>query len=173
MSSPATPAGRPAWLGRLARAWAVAGGLVLCALALMTAASILGREAARLWPQSGLGPVPGEFELMELGVGIAVFSFLPWCHWRGGNVAVDLVARRLPARLVGLAGRLGEVLFAALVGVIGVQLCAAAADLARYGETTMVLALPVWWAYLPAIASAILWLLVILARLVARPEPSG
>ena len=160
---------RPRWLGRLARAWAVAGGLLLCALALMTVASVLGRLIARAWPDGPFGPIPGDFELLALGVGIAVFSFLPWCHWQGGNVAVDLVARHLPARLLAATARLGEALFAGLVGLILMQLVAGAADLARYGETTMILRLPVWWAYGPAIASAGLWLLVILARLVALP----
>ncbi len=166
---------RPRWLGRLVRAWAVAGGLLLCAIALMTLASVVGRLAGRLWPGGPLGPIPGDFELVELGVGIAVFSFLPWCHWRGGNVSVDLVARFLPARLIAVVARVAEALFAVLVGVIAVQLVAGALDLARFGETTMVLRLPVWWAYGPAIVSAVLWLLVVLARLfdaAARTAPA-
>ena len=142
---------------------------MLCAIALATVASILGRLAGRAWTDGPFGPIPGDFELVELGVGIAIFSFLPWCHWQGGNVSVDLIARHLPRRFVAAAARLAEALFALLVAAILVQLCAGAVDLARFGETTMVLRLPVWWAYGPAIASSGLWLLVIVARLAARP----
>ena len=92
---------------------------------------------------------------------------------QGGNVAVDLVARGLPRRLLAVVARAGEALFALLVAVILVQLTAGAIDLARFGETTMVLQLPVWWAYGPAIASTLLWLLVILARLFAKPAERG
>ena len=163
------PEPRPAWLGRLAWGWAVAGGGLLCLLALMTTLSIVGRVLGGLWPGGPFGPLPGDYEVLELGVGIAVFSVLPWCHWRGGNVAVDLVARVLPPALVGAAGRLGEALFAVLVGLIAVQLAAGAADLSGFGETSMVLRLPVAWAYWPAIASSLLWLAVILARLLTVP----
>ena len=50
------------------------GGFLLTAAAIMTIISIAGR--AMIW--AGLGPVLGDFELVELAVVVAVFSFLPW-----------------------------------------------------------------------------------------------
>ncbi len=56
---------------RLSRWTAVVGGVVLVALMLMVVASVAGRALIGV----GLAPVPGDFELVEVGVGIAVFFF--------------------------------------------------------------------------------------------------
>ncbi|MBA5764788.1 TRAP transporter small permease, partial [Vibrio sp. 404] len=64
----------PTWEARtgraleaLARAMAYGGGLVLVAIAVITVASIIGRALIRL----GLGPITGDFELVEAGCAVA------------------------------------------------------------------------------------------------------
>ncbi|MEX2407645.1 MAG: TRAP transporter small permease subunit, partial [Rhodovibrionaceae bacterium] len=74
-------------------ALAIAGGLALIAMTLLTVVSISGRGLIWL----GLGPVPGAYELIELGAAFAVFCFLPWCQLRRGHVTVDLFLRPLGA----------------------------------------------------------------------------
>ena len=49
------------------------GGCMLSALALLSVVSISGRALS----VAGLGPVPGDFELVEAGTALAVFCFLP------------------------------------------------------------------------------------------------
>lgn len=65
-------------LGRIlktAAKWlAYFGGFLLTAAAILTVISVTGR--ALIW--ASLGPVPGDFELVELTCAVAVFSFLPW-----------------------------------------------------------------------------------------------
>ena len=78
---------------RLANWTAIVGGIVLVAMTLMVVASVAGRAMIGL----GLGPVPGDFELVEVGVGIAIFYFLPWCYLRGGHATVDLLYMHMPA----------------------------------------------------------------------------
>ena len=56
--------------------FALLGGAVLIVLTLLTVASVSGRALIPL----GLGPLPGDFELVEAGVAFAVFAFLPWCQ---------------------------------------------------------------------------------------------
>jgi len=56
------------------------GGFLLCALILLIVISVAGRAAIGI----GLGPVPGDFELVEMGMGIAIFFFMPWCYIKGG-----------------------------------------------------------------------------------------
>ena len=58
----------------LSRAMAWFGSFVLVIIAVMSVASIIGRALSGL----GLGPVPGDFELVEAGTALAVFCFLPW-----------------------------------------------------------------------------------------------
>ena len=52
-------------------------------IALMSVASIVGRALSGLG--LGLGPVPGDFELVEAGTALAVFCFLPWCHLKAAT----------------------------------------------------------------------------------------
>ena len=52
-----------AWIFRSAKWSAIVGGLVLCAITLMSVASITGRALIGV----GLGPVPGDFEMVEVG----------------------------------------------------------------------------------------------------------
>lgn len=78
-----------AWIFRSAKWSAIVGGLVLCAITLMSVASITGRALIGV----GLGPVPGDFEMVEVGTALAVFFFLPWCYLKGGHATVDLFYR--------------------------------------------------------------------------------
>ncbi|MDP2401107.1 MAG: TRAP transporter small permease subunit, partial [Actinomycetota bacterium] len=80
------------WIYRVARWTALFGGIVLVALTLMVVASVAGRALIGV----GLGPVPGDFELVEVGVGIAIFFFMPWCYLRGGHATVDLLYMHVP-----------------------------------------------------------------------------
>ena len=68
------------------------GGFLLTAAAIMTVVSIAGR--AMIWV--GLGPVPGDFELVELTCAVAVFSFLPWSQINRGQVTVDVLVDTFP-----------------------------------------------------------------------------
>jgi hypothetical protein len=54
----------------LSRAMAWLGAVVLSLIALMSVVSIIGRALSGF----GLGPVPGDFELVEAGTALAVFT---------------------------------------------------------------------------------------------------
>ena len=60
-----------AFIYRLARWAAIVGGIVLVALTIMIVVSIVGRSLIGL----GLAPVPGDFELVEMGTAVAVLLF--------------------------------------------------------------------------------------------------
>jgi TRAP-type C4-dicarboxylate transport system permease small subunit len=132
-------------LFRLSRAFALAGGLVLLALTLMSVASVALRSL-------GAKPVPGDFELVQLGCAVAVSLFLPWCQMRGGHVIVDFFTLHLTTKRAALdalgAGLLG--LCAALIAWrLGLGLWSARES----GESTMILSVPVWWAFVPMVPS--------------------
>ncbi|MBA4264191.1 MAG: TRAP transporter small permease, partial [Comamonadaceae bacterium] len=80
------------WIYRIANWTALIGGLMLCALTIMIVVSVSGRALIGM----GLGPVPGDFELVEVGTALAVFFFLPWCYLKGGHATVDLLYMHLP-----------------------------------------------------------------------------
>ena len=156
--APATfagPVGRPLWLAAVASAGA--GGAVLLALALTTVRSVLGRA---LFNQ----PIPGDFEIMENGVAVAVALLLPFAQIKRGHVIVDFMTNWAPAawrrRLDGLAALIFAGLFALLLwrGVLGTR------DAYGAREETVILALPVWLFFLPLLFGLGLCLLVLLRQ---------
>ena len=156
-----------AWLDRLARAFALAGGAVLLAMAGVTLASVVGRVTVSV-------PLPGDFELVEIGCAVAVFAFLPYCQLKRGHAAVDLVTRKAPpalrARLDGASG----LLMAAVALLLAWRQALGGADFRANGEESMILGLPLWWAFLPIVLSLVL-LVVIALRGALRDftAPSG
>jgi TRAP-type C4-dicarboxylate transport system permease small subunit len=143
-------------LYRLAEGAAVLGGLLLAAVAGVTVYSIIGRQAASLgWP-SGPGAVPGAFELVELGVAVAVFLFLPYCQMNRGHIAADLFTAAVGPRLKAGLTAFGDLVFTAIAGLLAWRLALGALSMQTAGQTTMVLRVPVWWAYLPAVAALVL-----------------
>jgi TRAP-type C4-dicarboxylate transport system permease small subunit len=142
-------AGAPRLLAGPARVLALAGGGVLLALVGLTVASVLGRALLDR-------PVPGDFELIELGAAVAVFACLPYAQLAGANVIVDLFTQRLGPRGRAVLDALGGAVFAAIAGVLTWRLALGGLDFRQYGETTMVLRLPVWWAFPPMVVSGAL-----------------
>ncbi len=151
------PAGRV--LHRAAEATAVAGGLVLVGLSLVTVYDILGRLTADLaqaggwtgWlaaqpPLAWVRPLAGSYELMELGAAVAVFACLPYAQLRGAHVAAEVFTQRLGLRARAALTAAGDAAFCALAAVLAWRLAAGAIDLERYGQTSMILQVPTWWA---------------------------
>ena len=131
------------WVYRLSKWSAVVGGLVLCALTLMIVASVTGRALIGL----GLGPVPGDFELVEAGTAVAVFFFLPWTYLRGGHATVDLLYMHLPTWSRRLVDVLSDLVMLVLWLALTWMLWEGMLEKREYAETTFILQMPVWWAY--------------------------
>lgn len=155
----ARPGGLGRWLERVAEGLAVSGGILLLGLVLLTVCSIVLRRLAGLdWFRSlpllgQLRPPAGDFELIELGVAVAVFASLPYCQLRGGNVAVTVFTQRLGAKARAGLEAFAHGVYALIAGLLTWRLAAGLLDRLDVGQTTMVLRLPVWWAYLPSVAA--------------------
>ena len=142
----------------LARLSALAGGLVLTALVCITCLSIGGR--AMIW--AGLGPVPGDFELVEAGIAFAVFAFLPWCTLNAGHATVDIFTNGLSQQANRVLLAFWEVVMALTVAFIAWRLYEGMIGKVRNGETTFLLQFPVWWAYAACLVPACVTVLVAL-----------
>jgi len=124
----------------ISRAFALCGGAVLVAMALLTTASVLGRATF-------LGPVNGDFELIEIGLSVAVLAVLPWTQMTRGNVAVDVFLAAAPARVRFAFDAVGALLYALLAALIGWRLALGGLDLFAYNEQTTILGIPRWWTF--------------------------
>lgn len=151
--APAAEAAVGRMIGALARLLAILGGIVLVSLAVMSAVSIIGRALSKL----GLGPVPGDFELIEAGCAVAVFAFLPWCQFRGGHVTVDLFEAYLPAGVWAWLAVAGNLAMSIVAAIITWQLWLGFFDKLAYGETSMILQMPVWWGYAAGAFAAVVF----------------
>lgn len=161
---------------RLARAFAIIGGLVLSALIVMTCLSIVGRSlnsvlhgdlAQRVMPELadwlikvGVGPINGDFELVEVGMAFAIFAFLPLCQLNGAHASVDIFTARLPVRVNRILRMVIEMVFAVVLVVIAVQFFAGMESKRASGQTTFLLEYPLWWAYAVSVPGAFVAALV-------------
>ena len=131
----------------LAGSFAVFGGLVLTGLILMTVISILGRSLLNT-------PIPGDFELIEIGCAVAVFSFLPYCQLTRGNVVVDFFTARTRPRTKARLDMAGNLLYTGIAALLTWRLALGGMDLKRYNESSMVLQVPIWWGFVPIVVGS-------------------
>ena len=159
---PARARAGPSGLARRAiEWWALAGGVVLLAVALMTTWSAFSG-----WVFGK--PLPGDFELTEILVAVAVFAFLPYCQQTDANVTADLFTARAGPRALAAFRLFGGLLALVVSLVLAWRTWAGLLDYRKYVETTAILKIPIWWAYVPALAS--LALLVLACAIVLKDE---
>lgn len=140
---------------RVIEYWALAGGVVLLGVALMTTWS-----AATGWVVGK--PLPGDFELTQLLVSIAVFAFLPYCQLTDSNVTADLFTSKAGPRALASFRLFATVIALTVAVVLLWRTYAGLLDYRKYVETTAILKVPIWWAYVPAVAALILLVLACL-----------
>ena len=139
-----------------ARAFALIGGAVLLLMVVMTILSVIGRGINAY----GLGPIPGDFELVEFGSAFVIFWILPWAQISNGHVAVDVLARHFPKSFNRIILVISQVLILVMAVFIARQLTLGFWDKFQYGEMSFILMMPVWWGYLAALPGAYLWVIV-------------
>ncbi len=146
-----------------ARLMALMGGIVLSVLVVLTCVSVLGRGLNTLghsdlmegWLPglaawlvgTGVGPVRGDYELVEAGIAFAIFSFLPICQLYASHATVDIFTGMMPRGVNRFLVAFWEVMLAVVIVVIGWRLYAGFVEKIDNGQTTFLLQFPVWWAY--------------------------
>jgi TRAP-type C4-dicarboxylate transport system permease small subunit len=154
-----------------ARLMAICGGLVLTVLIVLICISVIGRSLNGLlhgwigavmpgvaaWALDlGVGPINGDFELVEAGVAFAIFAFLPLCQISAGHASVDIFTAKLPTRINRVLQLAIDVIFAVVLIAIAYQLYNGMLSKQRYGDTTFLLQFPIWWAYAASLSGSIL-----------------
>jgi len=154
-----------------ARLMAICGGLVLTVLIVLICISVIGRSlngmlhgwigaampGVSAWALDlGVGPINGDFELVEAGVAFAIFAFLPLCQISAGHASVDIFTAKLPTRINRVLQLAIDVIFALVLIAIAYQLYNGMLSKQRYGDTTFLLQFPIWWAYAASLSGSIL-----------------
>lgn len=166
------------FLTRLTIRLAYGGGFILAMMSIITVVSVIGRRllGIEIGPVT-LGPIKGDFELIEAGCAIAIFSFLPLTQMKRGHVTVDVFIQALPKRVVCFLGLVGDTLIAIASGAIFWRFFIGFGEKLPYGsevvrnffgfgskpffpETTYELELPIWIPYGMALFGAAVFALV-------------
>lgn len=145
---------------RLTRVLALGGGILLLFAILLTLLSVAGRYLLGM-------PVPGDYELVEISCGVAVFLFFPFTHAVGSNISAEFFTSGLP-----LASRRAlDVIHDAIFFLLGILLTWRIAhgfmEKFESGETSILVGVPLWWGYGVGVFSLGLLTLVCLLRVLA------
>ena len=142
----------PRLLQRCTTATAIAGGLLLIAAAFVTLVDVVGRKMLSF-------SLVGAFEFLQIALGLSIFCFLPHCQLSGGNLAIHLFSSSWPSWLLRVTEAMANLLYASFAALLLARGFERAVNLWDYGETTQMLAYPLWLSFvvvLPAIA-LLLW----------------
>jgi len=146
------------FLRRVIEGWALLGGLLLLAIALMVSYS-----SAASWLFGK--PLPGDVELVEMFTAVSVFMMLPYCQLTGANVTADIFTARASKRTVAVLELIAALVALAFSLLLLWRMYEGLLDYRKYVETTTILKIPIWVAYPWALASLALLALAALGSL--------
>ncbi|HSG95936.1 MAG TPA: TRAP transporter small permease subunit [Afifellaceae bacterium] len=126
--------------------WALLGGCILLALVLMNVESVI---ASAVWG----APFPGDFEMTQVGVAVAAFSFLPYCQLTGANVTADIFTSGLSKRWEAIFALVASLLALGFALLLAWRMWAGMLDQRAYDYTTTILQFPHWIAFIPILIS--------------------
>ncbi len=119
---------------------ALAGVLLGLTVALSTVVSIAGRFFLSK-------PIMGDVEMVQLGVALCISLCLPWCQWQRAHIIVDFFTQRWREPTISRLDGMGALLIACVYGLLAWRSGVGARSVHEAQEATMILNLPMWWAY--------------------------
>lgn len=127
-------------IAQLSTFFGLLGAAVALGVGLMTCWSVVARA---LWSS----PIPGDVELTQVGIALAISLCLPVCQLRKANILVDFFTQSAPARARNWLDGIGCWCLVAMYSVLAWRTAIGALAVRAAGETTMILSVPMWWAY--------------------------
>ena len=141
----------------LAKLCAIAAGVLLTTITLMTCLSLLGRNT--------IGKtIVGDFELSAAAAGAAIALFLPWCQLRRGNIIVDFFTVKASARTNERLDRFGALLFALALALMSWRTTIGGLNAWKSQSGTMMIGFPEWIIYTAMVPPMVLCVAIGLAQ---------
>ncbi|NBS95399.1 MAG: TRAP transporter small permease [Betaproteobacteria bacterium] len=109
-------------------------------VAAMSVYSIIGRALLSK-------PLFGDVEITQLGIAASISLCLPWCQLHRGNILVDFFTQSTSVRARQFLDSAGALLLAAMCVLLAWRTTVGAIAVREVSETSMILGLPMWWAY--------------------------
>jgi len=146
-------------LQRLSEGLALGGGLIILGVAGLISASVVGRWLFDF-------PIPGDFDLAQIGTAVAVFAFLPIAQLRGSNIIVDFFTTAAPPKWRTGLDVASRILYLGIVILLVVQMARGALETASAETSSMVLGVPLAWG-MGAAVLAMFWLGVVVVYMLS------
>jgi TRAP-type C4-dicarboxylate transport system permease small subunit len=159
------------FIQQIARLSSLFGGMVLAGLILLTCLSVAGRlmnsllhldgvqafmpGLANALIAAGIGPITGDYEIVQAGMACVIFAFLPLCQLQAGHASVDIFTDKMPKEIRKALIFMAEIAFALTLILVAWQLANGLGDKYRSHETTALLEFPVWYGYAVSLVMAI------------------
>jgi len=124
----------------LAKLCAIAAGVLLTVVTLMTCVSLLGRNLIG-------STIVGDFELSGAAAGAAIALFMPWCQLQRGNIIVDFFTARASPRTVRGLDRFGALLLGLVMALLAWRTTLGGINAWRSGSGSMMIGFPEWIVY--------------------------
>jgi len=124
----------------LCRLFGVTGAAVALLCGVLTTVSVVMRA---LWST----PISGDIEMTQMGIALAISLCLPYCQLHRANIIVDFFTQATSAKAQKRMDALGNLMLVALYALLAWRTSAGAVSVYQAGETTMIVSLPMWWAY--------------------------
>lgn len=133
---PTDPIGRALYATVLG--FAIAGGSLCFAMAALITVSVTGRYLIAT-------PVPGDYDLIAILSGCAVFAFLPYCQLIRGNVVVDFFTANISRRSKAVLDALGDLFYLLIAILFTWRFFFGALELRASGEVLANFNFYRWW----------------------------
>jgi TRAP-type C4-dicarboxylate transport system permease small subunit len=143
MSEPANEVARPTdAVGRvlfnLTKALAIFGGVLCCVIAILVTVSVTGRYLFS-------APIAGDYDIVGILSGCAIFAFLPYCQLVRGNVMVDFLTAGIGNRAKAVLNAFGTLLYLVIAVLFTWRLYYGMLDLHSTNQVLATVNFYRWW----------------------------
>ncbi|MEZ2722010.1 TRAP transporter small permease [Paenalcaligenes hominis] len=145
---------------------ALVGAAILFLVCVLSTYSVIGR-----WLFSE--PVLGDVELVQMGAALSIAACLPYAQMRNAHLIVDFFTLKAPPKLKRGLDIGAALLLALCAAVLGWRSVVGGIESYHYGESSMILAWPVWWSFLmlgPGFFLLCMTSLYTAGRLMSKPK---
>ena len=122
----------PVDLGRPARVLSIVAGMMILVMMVVTTIDVIGRDVFNM-------PLFGAFEMTEILMGLVIFAGMPATTAAREHITVNLIENFVSRRVRFVQAGLGDVLCAAVAGVMAWRIFWRGMGLIEAHETTMML----------------------------------
>ena len=151
----------------LAKLCAIAAGVLLTAVTLMTCVSLLGRNLIGT-------SIVGDFELSGAAAGAAIALFMPWCQYQRGNIIVDVFTAKASGRTIAGLDRFGALLLGLTMALLAWRTTLGGINAWKSGSGTMLIGFPEWIVYAGMVPPLVLTAVIGIAQaLRGFPPPAA